>query len=67
MREEQKQEVVLEARRGYRFVISPSLLVCGALPSSAPYFLVREFATPRPEPPIPPATEARPKPSDLIE
>ncbi len=66
MRKEQKQEVVLEARRSYRFVILPSLLVCSALPSSATLFLVREFATPKPEPPIPPSTEARPKPPDLI-
>ena len=49
MRDEQKQEVVVEARRGYRYVILPSLLVYSLLPSLAAFYLVREFATPKPE------------------
>lgn len=51
-------------RRGRVRLRHLAILVCSALPSLATLFLVREFATPKPEPPT--ATEARPKPPDLI-
>jgi hypothetical protein len=47
MREEQKIEVIADARRTHRFVTLPVLFIFSALPGLATFYLLREVANPR--------------------